>query len=207
MLISHKHKFVFVHVPKTGGDSVSAALAEFADVDGSRGSVKHWQARRIRNSCFAESDNRWSDYYSFGMVRNPWQQVHSDYWFCRTSEVPDTELGGWRDKVIRCKQIAFDQFVVDMCGAHGRSGAGLFQHYLADRHGRQMVSQVVRHEDLQDEWPMLCKRLVLPPITLPRRNVTPDRPDYRNDYDDRSRFLVGRKFADDIQRFNYSFES
>lgn len=206
MLISHKHKFVFVHVPKTGGDSVSAALAEFADVDGSQGRPKHWPARRIRNDHFVGSGLTWSSYHSFGMIRNPWQQVHSDYWFCRRSPVPGIELGSWRDKVIRCKQIDFSQFVVDMCGEHGQSGPGLFRHYLSDRDGNPMVSQVIRQEDLATQWPTLCERLRLPAIELPRKNVTPNRPDYREDYNDRSKFLVGRKFADDVARFGYSFE-
>lgn len=206
MLISHKHKFVFVHVPKTGGDSVSAALSEFADVDGSQGRSKHWPARRIRNEHFVGSGLAWSSCHSFGVIRNPWQQVHSDYWFCRQSPVPGIELGSWRDKVIRCKQIDFAQFVVDMCGEHGQSGPGLFRHYLSDRDGNPMVSQVIRQEDLTTQWPTLCERLGLPAIELPRKNVTPNRSDYREDYDERSRFLVGRKFADDVARFGYSFE-
>jgi hypothetical protein len=205
MLISHSKKFVFVHVPKTAGDSISEALAEFAEVNGSKNKTKHWPARTIREEHFLDSDAAWGDCFSFGVIRNPWEQVHSDYWFCRQHAVPADESGGWRDKVIRCKQITFAEFVVDICGKHGRSGPGLFDHYLADRTGRKMVFQVLRFERLAEEWPELCARLDLPQIELPRSNITPNRPDYRDDYDERSKFLVARKFAGDIDRFNYHF--
>jgi hypothetical protein len=205
MLISHEHQFVFVHVPKTGGDSISAALSGLSEVDGSTGRSKHWSARRIRETHFSDSE-AWGDYFSFGVVRNPWEQVHSDYWFCRQSEVPSEAFGSWRDKVKRSKEISFSEFVTDICGMHGMAGPGLFGCYLADRNGRQMVTNVLRHENLAKEWSETCDWLGIPKVQLPRKNVTRDRPDYREDYDERSRFLVGRKFANDIQRFNYTFE-
>lgn len=205
MLISHKHKFVFAHVPKTGGDSITEALREFADVDKSWGRPKHWSARRIRDAHFLGTEFEWGQHLSFGVIRNPWEQVHSDYWFCRNSRVPGPKLGSWRDKVIRCKEICFAEFVVDICGAHGRSGPGLFSHYLADRSGNQMVSHIMRFERLEEEFAGLCQSIGLPGLDLPRKNVTPRRPDYRDEYDDRSRYLVGRRFADDVGRFGYTF--
>lgn len=206
MLISDAHKFAFIHVPKTGGDSVTAALKSYAECDGSIGRVKHWTARHLKQLFFREEVGRvWSQYHTFGMIRNPWQQVHSDYWFCRNSPIPGVELGSWRDKVIRAKGQTFAQFVVDICGENGTDGRGLFHTYLAGNDGNQLVSDVIRLEDIATEWPKLCGAIGLPGIELPCRNMTPRRPDYRDDYDDRSRFLVGRKFADDIRRFDYSF--
>jgi hypothetical protein len=206
MLISDANKFVFVHTPKCGGDSMTVALKPSAIDDGSdRGERKHWSVRRIRQEYFSSPDRSWSRYFRFGFVRNPWQQVHSDYWFCRNHPVPGPEVGSWRDKVIRCKQIDFSQFVVDMCGQHGRAGVGLFGHYLANNDGQKLTSKVYRHEDLSEAWPDICENIGLPLLDLPRVNVTPDKPDFREDYDDRSRFLVERRFADDIQRFNYEF--
>lgn len=210
MLISDSHKFVFVHVPKCGGDSVTAALRPYAveqSGEHSTGDTKHSTARRIRREYFAENPNRhWQGFTSFAVVRNPWEQVHSDYWFCRNSSVPGHELGSWRDKVIRCKEIDFAEFVVDICGAHGRSGPGFFNHYLTDEAGRQMVTEILRHETLGADWAAICEKIGLPGLELPRINVTAKRPDYRDGYDGRSRFLVGRRFEDDVERFGYTFE-
>lgn len=205
MLISDSRKFVFIHTPKTGGDSVTEALGPYAIDNGlDRGNQKHWSARRIRQTYFSSTDRSWSSYFRFGFVRNPWQQVHSDYWFCRQSPIPGPEVGSWRDKVIRCKQITFAEFVIDMCGRHGRAGAGLCAHYLANNDGKQLAS-VYRYEDLPEAWLEICDRIGLSNLELPKINVTAQRPDYRECYDDRSRFLVERRFADDIKRFNYEF--
>ena len=207
MLISDKHRFAFIHTPKCAGDSITAALAPFSNVDASQGRTKHWSARRVTSEFFTEErGRRWDDYETFGVIRNPWQQVHSDYWFCRNSPVPGHELGTWRDKVIRAKRITFAQFVVDICGEHGRSGPGLFAYYLADENGDALVKHVVRFEELAARWPAICNTIRVGEVELPRINVTAQRPDYRDDYDDRSRFLVSRRFADDIQRFEYKFE-
>ena len=209
MLISDSHKFVFVHLPKTGGDSITAALRPYA-IDGgvgqAVGSPKHWTAQRIRTEYFQRRQDRsWAEYFRFGVVRNPWQQVHSDYWFCRNSSVPGHELGSWRDKVIRSKEVSFSQFVVDICGEHGCAGCGNYQHYLTIDH-RQAVTQILRYESLAEDFRQVCETFGLPTIELPRKNVTPRKTDFREDYDGRSRFLVGRRFADDIERFNYTFE-
>lgn len=206
MLISDQHKFAFIHTPKCAGDSITQALIPFANVDASRGRAKHWSARRVKAEFFNESrGRRWDEYETLGVIRNPWQQVHSDYWFCRNSAVPGHELGTWRDKVIRAKRITFAQFVVDICGEHGRIGPGLFTHYLADERDEALVKHVVRFEELAERWPAICETIGVGEVELPRVNVTANRPDYREDYDDRSRFLVGRRFANDIQRFGYSF--
>lgn len=208
MLLSDQHQFVFIHVPKTGGDSISAALRQHADgVDASAGDRKHWNARRTREALFGETHGRaWGEYTSFGVIRNPWDQVHSDYHFCRQSPDPGPEFGNWRFKVLRTKQIDFPQFVEETCGTHGRAGSSLWHHYLCDRNGRQMITHVLKHERLRDDWPVLCEALGIAPMQLPRLNVTHNRPDYRHEYDSRSRYLVSRRFAADIEHFGYTFD-
>lgn len=207
MLISDQHRFAFIHVPKTGGDAISHALRPYADgVDASQGEDKHWNARRTRDTLFGEDHGRrWGAYFSFGVIRNPWEQVHSDYHFCRQSDDPGESAGSWRFKVLRSRELSFAEFVVEICGEHGCGGVGLTQHYLCNREGQQMVTRILRHETLQAEWPAVCAAIGLPTLELPRVNVTRNRPDYRDEYDDRSRFLVGRRFADDVERFAYTF--
>ena len=52
MLVSDNHKFVFIHIPKTGGSSMTAVLAPFlrkpkpVPPDGTHG----WQDRHHRHS-------------------------------------------------------------------------------------------------------------------------------------------------------------
>jgi hypothetical protein len=68
-MISHEHKFIFVHVPKTGGTSIESLL----DLSG----AKHNTARQYRNFF----PDVWKRYFSFAFVRNPWDRVLSFYMF------------------------------------------------------------------------------------------------------------------------------
>jgi hypothetical protein len=100
MIISNSKRFVFVHVPKTGGSSVTSALLEGAQWNdivlgatplGEKisplyrqqfGLWKHSSAREIRS---VVGDRVWIDYFTFGFVRNPYQRMRSLYTFARSS--------------------------------------------------------------------------------------------------------------------------
>lgn len=202
MLISHQHQFVFVHVPKTGGDAVSQTLSEHCKCWVLRGTQKHFTAKRVRAGHFG--DGRWPRYFSWGTVRNPWDQVHSDYWFCRAIDVRPSMLEQaptWAKKCLAVQKMSFGKF----CQQVADGTQGLWEHYLSDWNGNQLVTHVARYEQLEDEWRYVLQQIGLPYKPLRRVNVTQRRPPYRDDYDARSKDLVARRFRDDIKRFRYEF--
>lgn len=99
MIVSNSHRFIFVHVLKTGGTSVCAALDEtlrwndlilggtgfgeqlnraFRERHGLR---KHSTAREIRA---VVGDALWSSYFTFAFVRHPYARAVSHYtWLAR----------------------------------------------------------------------------------------------------------------------------
>ena len=84
MLISDSHKFVFHHIPKTGGSSITAALAPYCrNYEGEIPTEESfgWQTRfhhpyymhhPVRGF---ESGDIPEGYYSFAFVRNPFEAV------------------------------------------------------------------------------------------------------------------------------------
>jgi hypothetical protein len=117
-VISLKHKFLFVHTPKTGGTSIEHVLSEHCEwvrdnnesnpiqvVAAPRGhaefNVKHWGVRRY--------SNRWDirSFYKFTVIRNTWDRIVS-FFFMQlkgaskkyTQERWDEFVGGIENKPV-----------------------------------------------------------------------------------------------------------
>ena len=88
MVINDKYRFIFIHVPKVAGTSVTHALLALAgNNDRLVAETKHetlgqlsaaWRNRR-RHCCRANVD----EYFRFGFVRNPFVRMHSFYTYLK----------------------------------------------------------------------------------------------------------------------------
>jgi len=67
-MISHKHKCIFIHIPKSAGTSIERFLREI-DVD--------IQQKVPRKRGFSRFFNDYLDYYVFSFVRNPYDRLVS----------------------------------------------------------------------------------------------------------------------------------
>src|SRR5882724_1403834 len=85
-MICDEHKFIFVHLNKTGGTSIEKLFDSQADVltNGITGNHdKHWTAADIQRA-FPE---KYATYFKFSFVRNPWNMVVSRYHWSRFHQV------------------------------------------------------------------------------------------------------------------------
>ena len=75
MPISYSHKTVFVHIPKTGGQSVSKLL------DIPKGSPKHFYFEGLTHLTLPMIKERANveGFYVFTFVRNPYEKILSEY--------------------------------------------------------------------------------------------------------------------------------
>jgi hypothetical protein len=98
VIVNHTHKFIFVHVPKSAGTSVTELFSQYSsyrdlEVGGTQlgevlqnefkkryGLTKHATAGEIRAIVGAEL---WDAYYSFGIVRNPYARAQSTFHFMK----------------------------------------------------------------------------------------------------------------------------
>ena len=93
-MISHKHKFIFIHIPKCGGTSIEHSLLKNENVTKITDDVKQKyriyythggvdvQHRKIDQF----KDVREKDYFTFTFVRNPWERFLSEYFYIIKSE-------------------------------------------------------------------------------------------------------------------------
>ena len=70
-MINHKHKFIYLHTPKTGGMSIGSALFEALGIE------DNYQSFHIHYDDLNKEILK--DYFVFTFVRNPWDRIVSDY--------------------------------------------------------------------------------------------------------------------------------
>ena len=68
-MISHEHRAIFVHIQKTGGESVTSAFGQ-----SNRLAEKHVSAQELR-TLYGQAV--WNSYFKFSIVRNPWDRLVS----------------------------------------------------------------------------------------------------------------------------------
>ena len=209
MVISHQHRFVFIHVPKTGGDSITAALRPFASPEATADGDspdKHLTACEIRRRYIGPAN--WPDYFSFAFVRNPWEWLHSDYWFSvtRAAEIlrcPNQYAARWVEKLRRVRRMTFADFVrTEWTTSPIRS--------YCQEAGCDIVTFIGRYENLAADFLAICQQIGLPAAPpLPHHNATlisgTRRYHYREDYTPHLRNLVAKRFDYEIARFDYVF--
>ena len=204
-MIHHKHKCIFIHINKCAGTSVSLALdmlqvhisAEllFSDElynDKQFTGWRGWESgqRRNEHNWMPLDDVRkfWHDYFKFTVVRNPWERVVSDYYYCQ-------KIG------INSADVTFKEEVERTAQDTSRWKSPCLDWITID--GENQMDMVLRFENLQQDFKTLCERLNVT-ATLEHKNMT-EHKHYTEYYDDETKQIVAEKYAKDIEYFGYKF--
>ncbi len=218
MLLSHRHRFLFVHIAKTGGTSVRAALkpllwrdpwyypmwlcGRLSHLTGHRLGTKLPRHAKIILAQELLPKEYFDRLFKFAFVRNPWDLQVSSFHHIRR-ERPQylgvhgdfTDFLRWKLDPNRPYQYHLDTSITPQSD------------YLIDLKGRIIVDYVGRYERLQEDFLEICKRLGIKPPPLPHRRQAKDRQrDWRTYYTDETAELVARHFARDIELFGYRFD-
>ena len=81
MRISHKHKFVYISITKTGSTTIRHLLNKHSDIisTGSQGDFRHHNTAQQLKDVFTKKDWNWDDYLKFTVVRHPISRIYSMY--------------------------------------------------------------------------------------------------------------------------------
>jgi hypothetical protein len=191
MLISHKHKFIAIDVPKTGTTSINAVLdgtnrADFTAVD----SVKIGMRHATYNECIAKFPNC-KNYFRFAFIRNPWDRLLSFYFFKKHN-----------DRVKISKDMSFKDYLKSSSFLDQFKYEAKNQFSYVDGFGE--FSFIGRFENLQQDFNAICDKIKIPTPRLPHLNKT-THTHYTEYYDDETREIVAKKYAQDIEYFGYKF--
>jgi len=208
MIYSLKHRFVFIHIPRTGGTSITRALlrATYPDAVVDMLELKHAGAEEIRRMVGRD----WGDCYRFCTVRSPWEIAASDYRLIRQSarglrwDSGLHQMRRWIEHVRHVATLDFGQFVemfyLTRATARVRPG-GFWPTYCQDRFGRELGVEAIRFEDLSARWPEIVARCNLKPIDLPHVNGAD--PGIPTLWTPELVAAIGEWCAEDIRRFGF----
>lgn len=187
-MISHKHKWIFVHLVKCGGTSIENIFwktggdlickKEYVDTTKH---VKHVTARQYSTTTY------WSDYFTFTFVRNPWDKMVSFYEYFK--------------KIRKQPHVEFLDFLEE------KHWLPMFTNQLdllTPHPGEPEIDYIGRFETLQQDFNVVCDKIGIPQQQLPHKNKTSHRP-YTEYYDEETKQIVAERFAKDIECFGYKF--
>lgn len=210
MLVSIEKNFIFVHVAKTGGQTIKNALRPYALPKGTgqwRRLLSHLPVPQGFNNRFGpHTSARWArlklprdffdNAFKFGIVRNPYDLAVSRYAFVRG------QPNHHRHKDAQNQSFAgFLRLEERRARWRGRDQTSM----LCDAKGELLVDKVYRFEAMDEAFADIVRRLDLPDQPhLIHKNAS-ERGPYRDYYTDVERRLVEDIWGRDIERFGYTF--
>jgi GR25 family glycosyltransferase involved in LPS biosynthesis len=181
-MISHKHKCIFIHIPRTGGTSIEKALTE-ADWWKVEKKTKHLDWKTAKN---LYKDN-WEGYFKFTVVRNPWDWMVSLF---RSHRGRRRKQKTWKQYLSNPTLVAHEQ------------NAAVQSEIIGDE-----MDFVLKFENLQNDFNTLLDKLGVKNITLPHSNQRIGYHQYYTSYyNDETKQIVAKMHAKDIKKFSYTFD-
>ncbi len=198
-MISHKHRCVFIHIPKNGGTSIESALcrwnltpSNYVELMGSKYHSKHHTLRSIKK------DLR-DKYFTFAFVRNPWDRAVSLYSYYRGGGNKKSDL-----RIVDKIPADFKTFVMSTWNIIPQSHRKeQFTYIKAD--DKINVDYICKFENMNEDWEYIAHKLKinekLPHIRASKHLH------YSTYYDDETREVISKRYANDIKRFKYKFKN
>jgi len=205
-MISTENKFLFIHIPKTGGNAIRLALKDHADDElvfnekqraynesmqqshrfGIRNPHidldKHGTLSKAHLKWDEQKLGEWDTYYKFACVRNPWDRLVSLYF--------SPHLG--RDAY---DEDEFIRLVND-------TKKGTQSAYVLEE-GRLATDYLIRFESLKQDFDAVSRKLGIE-AELPYVNQSKHKP-YQEYYNNKTKDLVYKLYQRDIELFEYEF--
>lgn len=219
MILSEKYKFIFVHIPKTAGMSVTDAFGKygrprnrsflrslsrrFPNVEPS--SKAHFRVHDPASFMSSKLTRPvFDEFLSFSVIRNPYDHAVSHYEYMKQFRIKQTakKVGqmNFLDYLRYRQQKPFGRDTIfarlpNQC------------YYLKESTGAFLVRRLIRFENLTTELELLAKELQLPDFQLKHTNKTKSRSDKRqflDYYDSETEKLVRQIYAEDFEKLGYS---
>lgn len=215
MLISHKHKFLTVDIPKTGTRSLRLTMMGLGVVDifgyppDSEHILKqHAKLTEIKKWFNDNKQYNFNDYYKYSVIRNPWDRYFSLYSYYKMKADEHSE-----DKV----------YPSDIAKKQGEMSVELFKKnknvlkilinneppqsdYLLNEDGFLEFNKITQFENLKEGFDLFCKEVGLDETTLEHSNKSIKSVDKKDVFTQELVDMVAEKEKWAIEKFNYDYQ-
>lgn len=226
-MVSHEHKFIFIHIPKTAGTSIEKTFGHFEVLTQSvqdHRSVRELEplqralpncnsienifllAKRSRDNIRGTINSNW-------ILTNVNQQQFDSYFKFAFVRNPWSRVVSWYKNVLRDplhqkehgvkSDCTFDQFLKN----HSKQWALRSQlFWLKNSRGEIGVDFVGRFERLEQDFSHISRIIGFNDLALPKildGNIG----DYANYYNHETKNIVQKLYAEEIEVLKYSFEN
>lgn len=202
-MISIQNNFLFIHVPKTGGNSLQNVLKAYSEDDivilaKHQDGIDRFEVRNksydiTKHSTLSHyksilEHELYQSLFKFATIRNPWDMMISFYFY------PHRGVEEWDRNAF----IALLNNVKNI------------RHYLCS--GTQSLKidseldYLVKFENLDEDFRKVCENVGIPNILLPKRNQSTKK-HYSTYYDSELIEIIGAEFKEEIEFGDYSFEN
>jgi hypothetical protein len=186
---------IFIHIPKTAGVSLVKSIFGHVTLEGHR-SVSFYK------QVFG---TRYSDFFTFTIVRNPWDRLYSAYKFLQKGGINIHDKNAFETHLSTYKD--FEDFVLK--GLNEKIIWEIMHlipqyEFVCDKNGKIIVDYVGKFENLKESADEINDILKLD-FELKHHNKT-DNKDYKDIYTTEMIEKVHQIYQKDIDIFEYSFK-
>ena len=190
------NKCIFVHIPKTGGVSISKAL--FNNYGGSH--------RTIEDYMLIFNPIEFSNYFKFTFVRNPWDRLVSAFFFLKAGGFEESDRK-WSETHLK-PYTNFNVFVREWVN---EKNILLYPHFKPQHSFICAINNTIPidfigfYENLYSDFNFICEKLNI------KNNIKilnkSNHQDYTKLYDKESIKIVANVYSKDIELFKYTFDN
>ena len=214
-MISHKHKAIFIHIPKTGGTSIEKffnispfnnKLPDYTNLVGYDKKLgihlQHATVSQIIEHNLIP-DNIWNEYFKFTIVRNPFDKMYSEYnWISKDIKIKDSFLN-FINKAGKYREVLNNRSIWEYRGDHLTNQIDYIQH-----NNKIQVDYIARFENFQREIETILGFLKIDKKFDIHSKKIKDKifKQYYHFYSRIDKKIIEKAYKEDLEFFDYFFD-